>query len=483
MVLSASLITLALLQLVGALASARTLPPSTSRPVGRFRPHVNGPLRLRPDERPIRVRTRYRAAPAVRTQPLPALAPIRAEQNTQIKEDEDFVELPTTAAAAAPTDFLQPGLGTDQSAESHRVSSPSLVGGAGDPATHKLQRDQFVRRPEDENAEILCIFKLYMDSFMNISKVDMNDRLLFLVPLVIIYWRHRHPFSPFPFQEIDRLLRDVGQEAQVYRVVLHEVAGKAEQECSSQRPLTHERAAQSEQRAKSLEAIEILRNWMDTPGAEIDGLASGRRTGAREMRHWLVDLIKPSGLNSNKRQPQQPQQQQLVMVKRPESLANETAAQMTFKPSQMITSQPFEGGRHGLMSDIFHEKAGPAPMPTDPTNDSPMTSTEPYGWPHYGNKTAPRDKLRNESGTSPGPTAQSPLETAASNVSLINQLKDLQRVQPTRAGSEDLSRTGQPESVIEPSHYSEFFDMVSSIIDELNQLNGASSLVANSAGD
>lgn len=324
---------------------------------------------------------------------------------------------------------------TVNSAVRQNETRVSIIGNSNE----LLHRSHFVSTAEDEDAELLCILKLYMDSFVNVSKIDMNDRLIFLVPLIIIYWRHRHPNTPLPFQDIDNLLREVGNEALLYRVILSEVSSKVEQRCIDLRPSTHDSSRQPGL-MRSFEALKILRNWIDDYKDDIDlsQTISGRQSGIREIRRsWWENLINSARL-VNRVTPNN----NVADTRAPNRIDISTTTLQTAVVSQDITT----------------EQSDSPILSTSRNNPIAETTTEPFGWPHYENRTKPHHGQTDGSIIIKPKTKEPVLDKA-----LMNCLKNL------KDSAQSAAPNSRDSSQEEPTQTSEFFRLVSSIIDEMIQ--------------
>lgn len=318
------------------------------------------------------------------------------------------------------------------------------------------QKPRSRQNMDESNQKLLCIIRLYVDGLVSArsrdnDQVDMNDKIAFFVPLIIIYWNHRHPREPLPYNEIDNLLAELGAEADHHRKVLQDVMKSADRQCGGNRFVS---AVNTGDFKKAIEAIQILRIWLDE--SEIfeiqDGAPTSRQSGAKELRLWFESLI---SLN-----------------KKSDSA---TVQRLKLTQPDLTTSKPIEA------TTIASRPPAPIDMSPTVTTGPPLdntmpTTTEPYGMPHYGNRstTTTESLNRSEVFTTSSPRAVNGTDTTSVDIALINQLHGLS---PGATPSRTYS------SVLNPhlSQYGEFFEIVSSIIDEINNLHNTTTTLTTEA--
>jgi len=327
-------------------------------------------------------------------------------------------------------------------------------------------RSQTQISPLDDNQQLLCVIKLYFDALINDriqrnDQVDLNDRLAFFIPLIIIYWTHRHPREPLPYTEIDSLLEEVGEEAEFHRRVMADVMKTADRQCARNASTRPDR---SRDHRRAIEALRILREWLDDSqkfeSGESPGISS-RQSGAREIRHWFESLI-----NLNKKAATSSMDRSRGPTSRVELGTTTSQSRPTLAPPASLRSQQFrEQTSAPVDSTAASNEAATVSMPA-------LSSGEPFGWPHYtvNHTTTTESFNRANLGTTASPeiSASRTMGGGGSfNVSLVNQLRELGATisNHDREPAADETKLGQ---------YREFFDMVSSIIDEINSIHSAS---------
>lgn len=328
-----------------------------------------------------------------------------------------------------------------------------------EPRRHQLNKDNNLLHVEsrtanlteqDSEQELLCLVKVYMDTYVdhnlyNVGFVDMNDRLVFLVPLVIIYWHHRHPHRPVPYADIDGVLREIGgPEADGHRLVLKDVVKKLSGQqhyCSATRtPVPssdgdYQRANQQ----RAAEALRILKEWLGDseqlvePDSEPAGSTDLNRqsSSGREIRNWFQALAnlhrRPSNSNGST----------TTTTRRP--------SYVTLDPSNFVSTTPT------TTTITITTETLPPVASTSPTG-------EPFGMPHLENRTrVGQDR----------PTV--PL-MSMSNPNLMEQLKDIQ------SSLSVANATLEQQVRLNASHYGEFFELVSSIITEIDNIHNSTYL-------
>ena len=177
-----------------------------------------------------------------------------------------------------------------------RLYSSSLE--LGGRATSGRREGNSTAQVATSDEETLCLVRLYVDTLVRehsaVGRVDLNDRLLFLVPLIIIYWRYRHPHeSRLPITGIDRLLEEIGDEAQVHRRVLRELAKSSSEECSPASSRQPNRTTTNDETARSNEqekfALQILQSWFEPSG--VTPTSRPEETVAQTINRQDVSLI------------------------------------------------------------------------------------------------------------------------------------------------------------------------------------------------
>lgn len=271
------------------------------------------------------------------------------------------------------------------------------------------------RRPSqhDHEQELLCLVKLYVDSFVehsvsHLGYVDMNDRLIFLVPLIIIYWRSRHPTESVPFREIDGLLREIGDEATAHRQILHELIRKVNEQDHCYRKIVQSNFQNQRDQTKSAETMRIFKSWLGNPDSVVNSLSNfdfdllNSQSEAREMRLWFHTLAAVSG----------------------QPLA--TSRQLRHKlvgltDATITTLSPYES--------VNTNDASVATLTARSSQDAitvPST-TEPFGLPHYAIRattTRPSHHLvRQQLATQ---IFEDTSESPSTNVAHVNQLENVQ---------------------------------------------------------
>lgn len=331
-----------------------------------------------------------------------------------------------------------------------------------------------VRDEASNNQELLCLMKLYAetfasDSFNQETQGELNDRLVFLIPLIIIYWRHKHPHEPVPFREIDIMLLEAGDEAKIHRKVLQEVARRVDRHCYGASQAMQLRRKQEQVRAA--EALAVLKNWMSYPSQpdeefeeeeEEESQPLARQSGAREIRRWFESLLR-----LNKRTTALLSQRDRARL----------GVESTRPPFSYLEVSASNRSPSTTTTSTATTTTTTTATTTTTTTPSPESTTEPFGWPHYGNKSVTSLRPHHYSERQPveGPPVDSSqmigygadytssLATESPNVTLANQFRDLQSV---------LSSPEQPVK-LNASHYGEFFETISALISEIDSIHNA----------
>lgn len=180
--------------------------------------------------------------------------------------------------------------------------------------------------------ELLCLLKLYTDIVVEdkvtqIGHIDVdNNRLIFLIPLIIIYWHHRHPHEVLPFGDLESLLQELGDEARVHRRVLNKMVLRIDQ-CYFDSPIEDQPGVikatkrRQEEQVRAAQALRVLEGWLadgssgvsqsslshdrfspptnqsNPSAANLYSSLSLRRSSAREIRQWFESFL---SLNSSR---------------------------------------------------------------------------------------------------------------------------------------------------------------------------------------
>lgn len=359
-----------------------------------------------------------------------------------------------------------PMSGNDHDRASRRPTSALTV-------TNKPKAQQ----EPDDSQRSLCIIRLYVDALINgrarqNDQVDMNDRIAFFIPLIIIYWRHRHPREPLPFEEIDNLLAEVGEEAELHRRILQDMVKKVEQQCVQNNDNNKYFARQRDQK-KAAYALRILRDWLDESKKfeDRDSLPTTRQSGAREIRVWfesLVNLNKKAATSSVDRVRLDPNRLDFTYTST--ALPPTSTTLTSVAPIRQVNRPPFNRQNEP-------GSGGETPSETNGGVTAILaTNKEPYGWPHYNRSTTTEPSNLQTAVSTPSYSSETSVTTELFNVTLVNQLRDL--------GSVLSSNSRLATDSLGVSQYGEFFEMVSSIIDEINNIhNSTRTLATESASD
>lgn len=170
------------------------------------------------------------------------------------------------------------------------------------------------RRQDSNDLELLCKLTLYTSSMTRgnrsettTSITESDDRLIFLIPLVIIYWHHRHPHEPLPLRDLELLLQqyDDGEQSKAIRE-MNSIIGE-QRRCldtplGQQLRLEDTNSRQDQLRLeKSLMDLEQEHGALPTNYAPADNILRGQ-SGVRELRQWLNALLGTRRRKSAKKQ-------------------------------------------------------------------------------------------------------------------------------------------------------------------------------------
>lgn len=139
-----------------------------------------------------------------------------------------------------------------------------------------------------------CQLKLYSDIMENRRRDNRNfdalitlrsdDRLIFLVPLLIINWYHRHPHESFPYEELDGLLIDMSKRSNV--------------------SVATERWALDQMKLKTVEngghclPAHLYEQQEGNGKQQVKNLAPKDETNIQLMKFWLGDSSSPCASNN-----------------------------------------------------------------------------------------------------------------------------------------------------------------------------------------
>lgn len=430
-----------------------------------------------PDNQPSRAnvnfRQEYPSPTRLRTTPRPV-----KPAKLQSSGNRSIATTTTTVAPIASTTTIRSSGATSNESN----TKPILIGLSSNFTEVTTSPANGENNGEDE---LLCLLKLYTDIALedkvtNIGHVDIdNNRLIFLIPLIIIYWHHRHPHDPMPYYDLEILLKELGDEARVHRRVLNKMilridecyidsAGKltiAIEDDSPKAIFLHNKRRQ-EQQARAAEALRVLDGWLSNrasndnyQGPNYDKLRSDiqknpnlytslslRRSSAREIRHWFESFL---NLNTSNR------------PKHKDRPTNTTAPVATTTTTTMTTLGP---NRLVVSTTI-------APSTTTVSlgsNDQNFTTTS------RTNEEVSEGAVSSFSNASVSATLAA-LERPAI-LDTINDHKNVPQVIPD-SSQIDLSDGRHTQlSLLNASQNNEFFDLVSSILMEMDTINNSTNL-------
>lgn len=315
---------------------------------------------------------------------------------------------------------------------------------------------------ETGEEELLCLLKLYTDIVVEqkvtqIGHIDVdNNRLIFLIPLIIIYWHHRHPHDILPFSDLEVLLQELGDEARVHRRVLNKMVLRIDQCYASlatgdpfedQPGVIMATRRRQEEQLRAAQALKVIDSWLsdghsirlasstqDRTGlatnqtnplmADLYSSLSLRRSSAREIRHWFESFLSLNSTNSR-------------------SKHKDKTGTTTLKPTQVETTTALHEENNQTKSSAAGEVA-------ELNKDVQSTRSE---FP-LGNTNAP-DNLSTHK--------QEP--NIDSNVT--GQIENRTQTQNLYDGR--LSEL----SLLNASQNNEFFDLVASILMEMDTINNS----------
>lgn len=232
-------------------------------------------------------------------------------------------------------------------------------------------REVFVKsqpsRSDDKiQDEMLCQLQLYQSLLLQTSRgprtsIDLqDDRLIFLIPLIIIYWHHRHPHQMIPLESIQLMLPRLSESENSVQMLLlkrmifeiNSRGGRCYNDIGKQAFVNLE-----DSKGKARDALEHVKLWSESSKARAD-----RYYGMTES-----------------------------------GVLNQTSHQVT---PQLNFDKLYKNSLN--LTRVASDE------PSSTTLPAPETTTEPYGWPHYENRTTVRpSRMLNveASGTTPSGVA------------------------------------------------------------------------------
>lgn len=427
---------------------------NSTRTNGNFRQEYPSPTRIRTSPRPVK----------------PARLPSSVNRLITATTDN------TTSTPTVSTTTIG-SRGTDNS---NLIAKPTLLGVTS--TNHTDITPSATSSNADGEDELLCLLKLYTDIVVedkvtNIGHIDIdNNRLIFLIPLIIIYWHHRHPRDMIPFNDLEILLKELGDEARVHRRILNHMILRVDEcylDSSGRLTIAFEddnpsaillyNKRRQEQQARAAEALRVLDAWLSDRNAnnqapDYDKLRediqknpklytslSLRRSSAREIRHWFESFLNLNYSNrlKHKDRPTTTTAEQIRLVNATTEISETTSVgYRETKNSESITTANVTEG-------VVHY---------DTTTIKPSFDIDPE-----------RSNVTDATSTT--------LETEVPFI--IDTIKDQRNVaQMIRNSSHTDTTNGRPLqlSLLNSSQNNEFFDLVSSILMEMDTINNSTNL-------
>lgn len=318
------------------------------------------------------------------------------------------------------------------------------------------------RRYDPSDLELLCRLGLYEDMRLasqrktKLEHIEAEDRLIFLIPLIIIYWHHRHPQFQTLLADLNSVVSELGDDSISQRRIIDKMIAKVDDKYSCLdliQPVWLQDGENSKQFMKTVEALSSLRSLLDRSVFE-GGDHLDRQVGARQIRGWFSNLLQHNLSHSAKK----PAHSRTPTVTTESSVETSTIA----------------------------------------------TTTEPYGWPHYENRTTtvatttsrfppwPHGQSESSWTVTVGTTAALLAATSATTTIHPSTEETTTEIQDSNvaitttpsAGTEfaleptptiqtnDMAIVSerQPQQVAGDTHEVEFFNMVSSIMTDIDQM-------------
>lgn len=189
------------------------------------------------------------------------------------------------------------------------MSRQQVIGARGPFHTFQRAKQNPTRSPQmrhEDNGnidtELSCLVKLYEILMKEewLSEVSFSasadDRVIFLIPLIIIYWHHRHPHKPIPFGEIEGLLQRMDDDqARAEQIVLRHMMtvlgarGKCLEVSTNERDSYLEQIKTKKMKRQS-DAIQLLNNWIEDMDKSHMLPLGDRQSGIRSMSALLKAL-------------------------------------------------------------------------------------------------------------------------------------------------------------------------------------------------
>lgn len=317
--------------------------------------------------------------------------------------------------------------------------------------------------------ETLCHLKDYLIATGSDQQVGAtNERTIILIPLIIIWWNHRHPHATITvFNDLNNIMSD--SRSLVSFNVVKEVIKQMDERgrCSSTTRSSFGESHLNDRNGKfsqkkmgncldstSSHLRPILRTFFEDHGVEIPKFSlCDRQVGSRELKRWF-DLLTRRGTRSNLKPPAGERKAQTNVVVSP---VTQTLRANVDNPLWQITSST-----------------------TDPTT---VVTTEPYSHLNQPYSTTIVFKLNDDKTPTPSEPERSIAEAVRPDTSSLNVTLSSRNMSSSviNDGETDIVRSnatapmtvGSMAQNLNITSYPEFLSIVSSILADIDQISNS----------
>lgn len=296
-----------------------------------------------------------------------------------------------------------------------------------------------------------------------------EDRLVFLIPLIIIWWHHRHPNERLELDDIRYILKDL--ETGPDSLSLNEKIAclKLEKDYALTNYLKEKSVSFNEKLRESENFLASLWNEFEVPtnstATELPD-PDARKSGAREIRQWFDALLQvtPVRTNIDKRADKnwaklRPQSQSITTTTTTTSTTTPAPALSTVQPLETTITNSYRQDEDIATSTIA----------------APSTTEEPFGWPHHENRTGTSTRRPNQLSEPMEPVELTTLKltTETTTVDEARQRQPQEEPVATVSTTNELVTTSAltlEQTPTQRLQHSEFLNIVSSILVDIDQM-------------
>jgi len=329
----------------------------------------------------------------------------------------------------------------------------------GRPTERFPTRTPIMSKQDQDEADLLCKLRPYVshignDRMFDATRGKSSDRLVFLIPLIIIYWHSRHPHEPLTMSEISSILQELDADAgSLWLRTLVDRIG-AENGCadvargrfaSKRRPISDETLRIWRQFSNKLESIHNRRALEMYSTSE-------RQLGTRDIRRWFDALF---GMGSKKPADQAAVRTQPVSSQSPQELKRDEGNE------DQGTTEPYGWPHYENRSTTLAPSTSRAPWPP---------------WPHSGESTTilPPNSDPNKLPFNPDFNGTTNLRRELEFVAREGENSSSDTSQKAPVESKESQSIGErPLVVMNATQQAEFFNIISSILADIDQINNS----------